>query len=83
MAMRFSIIVVIQVLLIFFVPGCCLNSITPKEKKGKGRLLITNKKTIKLQNGKKINKKVKKKQQQKQLITKNVYIPKLQHRWAK
>ena len=71
-----SIIVVIHVLLIFF-------CITPTGKKRRKRLLITNnKKAIKLQNGKKSIKRPKK-IIKKQLITKNLYISKLQHSWAK
>ena len=65
------------VLYFFWVAVCY--SRTPKGKKEK---VIKNqqKKTIKIQNKIKINKTVKNNNNKKQLITKNVYISKLQHR---
>ena len=83
MAMRLSIIVVIhEILNFFFVPFAVSTVLRLKGKKEK---VINNqqKNTIKLQNVKKKLIKRSKKQKKKKLIGKDVYISKLQHRWAK
>ena len=78
MAMRSSTIIIIHGFFIFFFVAVCYSR-TPK---GKNEKVIKNqqKKTIKIQNKIKINKTVKNNNNKKQLITKNVYISKLQHR---